>query len=109
MADMHACGAVSEVTVNRLYSVFVDIDRDGTGALDLLEFNRYIGVEETEFTDRVFHLFGAPAVQGGPGAAPATPRPAPGPPQTQTATASSTSRSSWTPCGRTACWTPRPS
>jgi len=51
--------AVDDVTVNRLYSVFVDMDRDGAGSIDLQEMIRYLQLEETPFTDRVFHLFGA--------------------------------------------------
>ncbi len=51
--------AVNDITVNRLYSVFVDMDRDGAGTIDLQEMIRYLRLEETPFTDRVFHLFGA--------------------------------------------------
>jgi hypothetical protein len=50
---------VDDITVNRLYSVFVEMDRDGVGTIDLQEMISFLKLEATPFTDRVFHLFGA--------------------------------------------------
>jgi hypothetical protein len=58
LCAMEPPGAVSKDTIDKLYALFVAMDRDGTGVVDLDEFYRYFQLERSPFSDRVFSIMG---------------------------------------------------
>ena len=48
---------VSEYDVGQLYSVFCEIDEDGSGDIDLAEMVRFLELQRTKFNKRIFTLF----------------------------------------------------
>ena len=48
--------AVEKRVLDEMYACFVEIDRDGTGVVDLDEFYRYFELERSPFADRVFGI-----------------------------------------------------
>ena len=50
--------AVSKQTVDRFFSLFLEMDKDATGVVDLDEFYRFFELERSPFADRVFSIMG---------------------------------------------------
>ncbi len=57
-----APNAVSKDVVDRFFALFVEMDKDGTGVVDLDEFYRFFKLERSPFADRVFSIMGEPFV-----------------------------------------------
>ena len=49
---------VTDIVVNQFFDVYTDMDKDGTGHVDVEKFNRYFGMDRTPFSDRVFTVVG---------------------------------------------------
>jgi len=52
--------AVDSHVLDRFYDIFVNMDKDNTGEVDLDEFYRFFGLERSSFADRVFSIMGKP-------------------------------------------------
>jgi len=44
--------------IDNLFDVYVQIDKDNTGVVDLDEFYRFFEIERSSFADRVFSIMG---------------------------------------------------
>jgi len=44
--------------VDKFFALFVEMDKDGTGVVDLDEFYRFFKLERSPFADRVFSIMG---------------------------------------------------
>lgn len=48
---------LEEADIGRLRKIFMSIDTDGSGQIELLELLMYMDLERTPFTKRVFSIF----------------------------------------------------
>jgi hypothetical protein len=51
--------AVTDAEIDYLFNVFIMIDRDGSGEIDVGEFFRFFEIEHSPFGDKLFAYMGA--------------------------------------------------
>ena len=51
--------SVTDQVVDHFFDCYTDMDKDGTGRIDVEKFNRYFKMDRTPFSDRIFTVVGA--------------------------------------------------
>jgi Ca2+-binding EF-hand superfamily protein len=50
--------AVTDAEIDYLYNIFLSIDRDGSGEIDVGEFYGHFDLDRTPYSDRMFETMG---------------------------------------------------